>query len=126
MINTILKTFLFALWLPVLVVAVSLARFGADFFSSRPEAFGPMTLQLALGWVAAFPLTLALTLVKPHSRGWLVVCAVVLAPLTVLAFIMGGLFGAAGAVVAMLVVSLPAWLVYLVLRLRRSRGGRGQ
>ena len=122
--GTLVKAVLLSLWLPILVLAISAARFGTDFVTSPAEGYSTMALQLGIGWLAAIPLTLALTLVKPFSGKWFGICAVILAPLSVLAFIMGGLFGWTGVVGSMVSLSLPVWVLYLVLRVKKGGGGK--
>ena len=121
--NTLIKAVLISLWLPVLVLAVSVARFGAGFVTAPAEGYVTMASQLGIGWVAAIPLTMALMLLKPLSGLWFGICAVVLGLLSMAAFILGGLFGAAGAASSIVSLSIPAWVVYFVHR--TGKGGSG-
>ena len=120
--GVLVRTVLFALWLPVVVLLVSLLRFGVEgIVTMDAMSFVQLFVQLVVfGWPSGIPLTLAVLLL--HRRVQLVayVCAVVLAPLSVLAFILGGLFGPF-VLVYVLVVSLPAWVALGVVALLQSR-----
>ena len=118
--GVLVRTVLFALWLPVAVLVVSLLRFGVEGMVTM-DAMSFVQL-VVFGWPSGIPLTLAVLLL--HRRVQLVayVCAVVLAPFSVLAFILGGLFGPF-VLAYVLVVSLPAWIalgIVVLLQLRHS------
>ena len=118
--RVLVRTVLFALWLPVAVLVVSLLRFGVEGMVTM-DAMSFVQL-VVFGWPSGIPLTLAVLLL--HRRVQLVayVCAVVLAPFSVLAFILGGLFGPF-VLAYVLVVSLPAWIalgIVVLLQLRHS------
>ena len=116
--GVLVRTVLFALWLPVAVLVVSLLRFGVEGMVTM-DAMSFVQL-LVFGWPSGIPLTLAVLLL--HRRVQLVayVCAVVLAPFSVLAFILGGLFGPF-VLAYVLVVSLPAWIALGIVVLLQSR-----
>ena len=124
--KTLFKAVLFSLWLPVLVLAVSVARFGAEFVTGPSEGYVTMALQLGIGWLGAIPLTMALMLLKPLSGLWFGICAVALGLLSVLAFIVGGLFGQAGVVSSLISLSIPAFVAYFVLRAGKGGGSRSK
>lgn len=124
MVNTLVKAILLSLWLPVLVLAVSVARFGSGFVTAPDEGYLTLAAQLGIGWLGAIPLTMALMLVKPLSGLWFGICAVALGILSVAAFIVGGLFGEAGVVSSLISLSIPAFVVYFVLRAGKG-GGSG-
>ena len=118
--GVLVRTVLFALWLPVVVLVVSLLRFGVEGMVTM-DAMSFVQL-VVFGWPSGIPLTLAVLLL--HRRVQLVayVCAVVLAPFSVLAFILGGLVGPF-VLAYVLVVSLPAWValgIVALLQLRHS------
>ena len=116
--RVLVRTVLFALWLPVAVLVVSLLRFGVEGMVTM-DAMSFVQL-VVFGWPSGIPLTLAVLLL--HRRVQLVayVCAVVLAPFSVLAFILGGLFGPF-VLAYVLVVSLPAWIALGIVVLLQSR-----
>ena len=114
----LVRTVLFALWLPVAVLVVSLLRFGFEGVATMgPTAFVQLVV---LGWPSGIPLTLAVLLLHRRVQLPAYVCAIVLAPLSVLAFILGGLFGPFVLVYAV-VVSLPAWVALGIVALLQSR-----
>ena len=114
----LVRTVLFALWLPVAVLVVSLLRFG---FEGMVTMDATSFLQLViLGWPSGIPLTLAVLLLHRRVQLPAYVCAIVLAPLSVLAFILGGLLGPL-VLVYVLIVSLPAWVALGVVALLQSR-----
>ena len=122
--NTLLKAVLISLWLPVLVLAVSLARFGTGFVTAPAEGYATLATQLGVGWLGVIPLTMALMLLKPLSGLWFGICAAVLGILAVAAFIVGGLFGEAGVVSSLISLAIPAFIVYFVMRTGKG-GGSG-
>ncbi len=81
-------------------------------------AFGQLVV---LGWPSGIPLTLAILLLHRRARLLAYVCAVVLAPFSVLAFILGGLLGEIGVLAYAVVVSLPAWIALGIVALLQSR-----
>ena len=101
------------LWLPAGIVLLTLTRG----FGLPPEAdswlllavTAPCGMPLALAW-------LALQRAGWRRTAWTVFA--VLAPLSVLGALAGGLLGPAGIAGYALVLSLPAWVVYVVCRLR--------
>ena len=103
-----------ALWLPLAILVVSAIRFatlspGED-AGGIPNAVVMIALMVLFAWIAALPLTLALTLLHRRVRVVAYVCGVVLVPLTVYGAVLGGLFGPVGIVLYPLVLSLPAWI----------------
>ena len=61
-------------------------------------------------WIAAIPLTTALTMLYRRARLAAYVCGAVLGPITVFGALIGGLFGPIGIVAYPLVFSAPAWI----------------
>ena len=61
-------------------------------------------------WIAAIPLTVALTLLYRRARILAYVCGAVLGPIAVFGALIGGLFGPIGIVAYALVFSAPAWI----------------
>ncbi|MCY3913461.1 MAG: hypothetical protein OXG43_09460 [Chloroflexi bacterium] len=94
---------------------VSAIRFGTlpagEEAGGIPSAVAMIALMVLFAWIAAFPLTLAVTYLHRRVRVLAYVCAIVLAPLTVYGAVIGGLFGPVGIVLYPLVLSLPAWIV---------------
>jgi hypothetical protein len=116
--GVLVRAILFALWLPVVVLVVSLLRFGLEGMVTM-DAMSLVQL-VVFGWPSGIPLTLAVLLLHRRVQLLAYVCAVVLAPFSVLAFILGGLFGPFVLAYA-LVVSLPAWVALGVVALLQSR-----
>ncbi len=117
-----IRTILYSLWLPLLVVGISVVRFGFQFVISGPD-FNQFLALFALGWPAAVPLTLAVRLVHRRSRVLALLCALVLGPVALVGAIVGGLLGPIGVVVYPVVASLPAWALLGILALTQ-RGKR--
>ncbi len=118
-VSILVRTVLFALWLPVVVLLVSLLRFGFEgMVTMDATAFGQLVV---LGWPSGIPLMLAILLLHRRARLMAYVCAVVLAPFSVLAFILGGLLGSVGVLIYAVVVSLPAWIALGIVALLQSR-----
>ena len=124
--SKLFKAVLLSLWLPALLLVVAVVRFGPGFVTEPAEGYAAMGMGLAWAWLAAIPLTLALLLLRPVSDTGFWICALALAPLSVVAFVLGGLFGEAGPASSVVSLAIPAWIVYAVLRLRKSGGGGGR
>ena len=105
------------LWLPLAILVVAAIRFatlapGGE-ASGMPSAAVMIALMVLFAWIAAIPLTLAVTYLHRRVRVVAYVCGAVLAPLTVYGAVIGGLFGLfgpVGIVLYPLVLSLPAWI----------------
>ena len=119
-----IRTILYSLWLPLLVVGISVVRFGFQFGISGPD-LNQFLMLFALGWPAAVPLTLAVRLVHRRSPVLAIVCALVLGPVALAGAIMGGLLGPVGVVGYPVAASLPAWVLLGILALTQ-RGKRSQ
>ena len=120
--NGPVTTILSSLWLPVLVLIVSLVRFGVE---GIDQAGATDILWLfALTWPAAIPLTLAVRLMHRHSPLLASVCAAVLGLAAAWGAIVGGLLGPIGVVACALLAALPAWIILKVLeKPHRTPGG---
>ena len=117
--GVLIRAILFALWLPVAVLLVSLLRFGVEgMVTMEATAFVQLVFP---GWPSGIPLTLAVLLLHRRVRSLAYAGAVVLAPFSVLAFILGGLLGHIGVLVYAVVVSLPAWVALGIVALLQSR-----
>ena len=109
------RTILYSLWLPVLVIVVSFIRFGFTAPLEGPGIMGAamfltsVATLFVLAWPAAIPLTLAVRLLHRRSPVLAYLCALILGAGSVWAVIMGGLFGPVGVVVYALIMSIPAW-----------------
>lgn len=120
-----LRLLILPLWLPLAILVVSLIRFAipssGEEAAGIPNAVATIAFMVVFGWIAAIPLTLAVTYLHRRVRALAYVCAIVLAPLTVYGAVIGGLFGPVGIVLYPLVLSLPAWLVLGVIVLIQRR-----
>ena len=117
--NGAVATILSSLWLPVLVLIISLFRFGAEgiVHAGATDIFW----LFALTWPAAIPLTWAVRLMHRHSPLLASGCAAVLGLATAWGAIVGGLLGPIGVVAYALLAALPAWIILKVLA-HRSTG----
>ena len=123
----VLQLIVLPLWLPLAILVVSAIRFatlspGED-AGGIPVAVAMIALMVLFAWIAAFPLTLAVSFLHRRARALAYVCAIVLAPLTVYGAVIGGLFGPVGIVAYPLVLSLPAWIalgITILVQRRRS------
>ncbi len=122
-----LRTVLFSLWLPVLVLAISLVRFGPRVLGPGPVPDLEQLLVLfALAWPSAIPLTLALRLLHRRSKLLAYACAVFFGLVSYFAVLLGGLMGYPGVVGYTVAVSLPVWALLGVLAVADKRkGGQG-
>ena len=113
-VRRVLRLLVLPLWLPLAILVVSILRFGdlpADSGNGGALFIGAMVGSMVLfTWIAAIPLTVALTLLYRRARIVAYVCGAVLAPITVFGAIVGGLFGPIGIVAYPLVFSAPAWI----------------
>lgn len=114
------------LWLPLAILVVSAIRFATiapgEEVSGLPNAVAMIALMVVFAWIAAIPLTLAVTFLHRRVRVLAYVCGAVLAPLTVYGAVIGGLFGPIGIVLYPLVISLPAWIALgITAFIQRSR-----
>ena len=100
-------TILLSLWLLIFVWAYSLITQGFGEFEL--DSLPSLALTTLL-WPAAIPLTWAVRLLHHRSRLLAYGCAVVLAPASFVAAAIGGV-GIVGAVVLIVLTSLPAWLI---------------
>ena len=125
-----IRTILYSLWLPALVVVVSAFRFSFSTPLEGPGIMGTIMLLVsvvtlfALAWPAAIPLTLAVRLLHRRSQVLAYVCALILGAGSVLAVIVGGLFGPVGVIVYALIAALPAWILLGILA-KFQGGGMG-
>ena len=120
-----IRTVFCSLWLPILVVVVSLVRFGPRMLGSGSISELEQFLVLfVLAWPSAIPLTLALRLLHRHSMILAYACAVVFGLLSYFAVLIGGLMGYAGVVGYTVAVSTPVWVllgVFVLAERRRVR-----
>ena len=88
------------LWLPLAILVVAAIRFATlspgEEASGMPSAAVMIALMVLFAWIAAIPLTLAVTYLHRRVRVVAYVCGAVLAPLTVYGAVIGGLFGLGG------------------------------
>ena len=119
-----IRTVIFSIWLPILVIAVSIARFG--FETNLDNLDWMQFLRLfALAWPAAIPLTLAVRLLHRRSRILAYLCALGLGIGSIYTATFGGLLGPVGVVGFTILASLPAWLLLGILKMaQRDRDQR--
>ena len=120
-----MKTAIFSLGLALLVVAALVVYFAVEWTTFEPEDFEfgytlLSTLFVAM-WPASVPLCLAVVLLHRLSRPIAYLCAAVLAPLAVIAFMLAGLVQSEIFVVGGAALSLPVWLALLAVCLRQPR-----
>ena len=108
------RTIIFSLWLPVLVLAAAFVRFGFGPAADGPGLIGILML-IALTWPAAIPLTLAVRLINRRAPVLAYVCALGVGLGSAYMATVGGLLGPVGVVVYTIVASLPAWIVLGIL-----------
>ena len=124
--RSLLRIFLFSVWVPLSVVALYMIRFGilATGLDQSPVHLPTDVgsyLGLLVAWVCGMSITLAfkkLFGVKPKTGIFMVI---IFAPLTAFAATVGGLLGAPGVAVYTLVVSLPVWMIFFILKLIQTR-----
>ena len=113
-IRQVLRLLVLPLWLPLVILVVSAIRFATlipgEEVGGMPNAVAMIGLMVLFAWIAAIPLTLAVTFLHRRVRVLAYVCGAVLVPLTVYGAVIGGLFGPVGVVLYPLVLSLPAWI----------------
>ena len=119
--NGAVVTILSSLWLPVLVLIISLVRFGVQGIGHAGAT--DILWLFALTWPAAIPLTWAVRLMHRHSPLLACGCAAVLGLASAWGAIVGGLLGPIGVVAWALVAALPAWIILKVLEKQGSTGG---
>ena len=119
-----LRTVLCSLWLPLLVVVISVIRFGPGMLGpGSPAELQQLLVLFALAWPSAIPLTLALRLLHRRARILAYACAVIFGLLSCFAVIVGGLLGYPGVVIYTVAVSLPVWAILGVFALANKRKG---
>ena len=113
-VRRVLRVLVLPLWLPLAILVVSVFRFGGlpvDGGGGGVLFVGAMVGSMVLfTWIAAIPLTVALTLLYRRARILAYVCGAVLGPIAVFGALIGGLFGPIGIVAYALVFSAPAWI----------------
>lgn len=119
--RAILKTFLYSVWVPVSVVVLYLIRFGLMGFELSASApFLPRDISsyliLLVSWPCGMPLTYAFQKLFRQNRKTAFFSVVIFAPLCGLAATIGGLLGPAGVAINTLIVSLPVWLIYFIIK----------
>ena len=129
-VRRIIRLLILPLWLPLAILVLSVIRFGGlpvDTGTGGVANAGAMIgSMVAFTWVAALPLTLAVSFLYRRVRALAYVCGAVLAPITVFGAHIGGLFGPIGIVAYALVFSAPAWIALGITTLlqRKQRNSR--
>ena len=92
------------LWLPLAILVATAIRFATlspgEEASGMPNAAVMIALMVLFAWIAAIPLTLAVTYLHRRVRVVAYVCGAVLVPLTVYGAVVGGVFGPVGVVLS--------------------------
>ena len=109
--RTIFTFFIASLWNPVLITLVTLSRG----YSIPLDLSNNIQLIPAFfaGWFLYFAVK------KIHNLGFkktAITLFIILAPITSISSITGGLFGPIGIILYSLVPSIPAWFVWLIVR----------
>ena len=107
-------------WLPLGILSITLVR-GLGFWG-EPAALLHALPSLLVTAPFGMPLALAcrrIHLIQRPRTAW--VTFALLAPLTALATIVAGLLGPIGIALYAIVLSLPAWLLYAILRWRAGK-----
>ena len=124
-VRRVIRLLVLSLWLPLAILVVSVIRFG---LSTGADVGGMLTAGVMIGsmvlftWIAALPLTLAVTFLYRRVRVLAYVCGAVLGPVTIVGALIGGLFGPIGIVAYALVFSAPAWIALgITAQIQRGR-----
>ena len=124
-VRRVIRLLVLSLWLPLAILVVSVIRFG---LSTAADVGGMLTAGVMIGsmvlftWIAALPLTLAVTFLYRRVRVLAYVFGAILAPITVFGALIGGLFGPIGIVAYALVFSAPAWMALgITAQIQRGR-----
>jgi hypothetical protein len=124
-VRRVIRLLVLSLWLPLAILVVSVIRFG---LSTAADVGGMLTAGVMIGsmvlftWIAALPLTLAVTFLYRRVRVLAYVFGAILAPITVFGALIGGLFGPIGIVAYALVFSAPAWIALgITAQIQRGR-----
>ena len=119
-VRRVIRLLVLPLWLPLVILAVSVIRFGG--VPAETDAGAIIGWMVVFTWLAALPLTLAVTLLYRRVRVLAYAFGAVLGPLTVLGALFGGLFGPVGIVAYALVFSVPAWIALgITILVQRNR-----
>ena len=124
-VRRVIRLLVLSLWLPLAILVGSGIRFG---LSTAADVGGMLTAGVMIGsmvlftWIAALPLTLAVTFLYRRVRVLAYVFGAILAPITVFGALIGGLFGPIGIVAYALVFSAPAWIALgITAQIQRGR-----
>ena len=113
-VRRVIRLLVLPLWLPLAILVVSVIRFGG--LPTDAEVGGMPNAGVMIGsmvlftWIAALPLTLAVTFLNRRVRVLAYVFGAILAPITVYGALISGLLGPIGIVAYALVFSAPAWI----------------
>ena len=128
-IKSLLRNFLYSVWVPVSVMFIAWVRIGL--FSTLEPADHPSMsvtflnfqsiMLLLVSWVCGMVITLALQMLFKRSRKAAFFAAVFTVPLTAILVLFGGLFGGIGIAFAVVLASLPIWLIIAIIRLIQTR-----
>ena len=114
-----IRTVIFSIWLPILVIALTIVRFGFENVLDNPDWMQFLWL-FALAWPAAIPLTFAVRLLHRRSRILAYLCALGLGIVLIFTATFGGLLGPVGVIGFTTLASLPAWLLLWILKMAQQ------
>ncbi len=119
------RTAALSLVLSLIVTAAFIIHFATGWTTFEREdlefGFALLSPLLIVVWLTSIPLNLALILLHRRSRLTAYLCAALLMPLSIAGFIVAGLLQSEVAAILVAAVSLPAWIVLLVVNWRHSR-----
>ena len=121
------RTTALSLMLTLVVAVAFVIHFATGWTTFEREdlefGFAFLSSLLIVVWPASIPLSLALTLLHRRSRLAAYGCAGLLIPLSIVGFMVAGLLQSQVAAVLVAALSLPVWIVLVVVnrRLGRSR-----
>ena len=106
-------TFLYSIWLPFAVLALSILRFGVDGwidFEDLLNRLHQLLLLFVWTWPCGLPLTIAMQKIYRRNKPAAYVTGIILIPVSALFATTGGLFGPIGVALYSAVASIPAWI----------------
>ena len=106
-------TFLYSIWLPFAVLALSILRFGVDgwiSFEDLPDRLSHLLRLFIWTWPSGLPLTIVIQKIYRRNKPAAYVTGIILIPVSALFATTGGLFGPIGVFLYSAVASIPAWI----------------
>ena len=119
------RTTVLSLMLTLVVAVAFVIHFAIGWTTFEQEdlefGFAFLSSLLIVVWPASIPLSLALTLLHRRSRLVAYPCAGLLIPLSIVGFMVAGLLQSQVAAVLVAALSLPVWIVLVVVNWRLGR-----